>query len=57
LDRQISDLGKASEEAQGAIETTAAELKSLADDIKALDKVVAEATEVGSTSMWRWKVL
>ena len=38
MDRQISDLGKASEEAQGAIETTAAELMSLADDIKDLVK-------------------
>merc|ERR1740115_559733 len=44
LDLDISDLGKAIEDAEESIATLASEIKALNDGIKALDKSVAEAT-------------
>merc|ERR1719215_2072884 len=44
LDLDISDLGKAIEEAKESIATLKSEVKALNDGIKALDKSVAEAT-------------
>merc|ERR1719482_2430580 len=44
LDLDISDLGKAIEDAKESIATLASEIEALEDGIKALDKSVAEAT-------------
>merc|ERR1740130_133215 len=44
LDLDISDLGKAIEDAEESLATLASEIKALNDGIKALDKSVAEAT-------------
>jgi len=44
LDLDISDLGKAIEDAEESIATLASEIKALNDGIKALDKSVEEAT-------------
>merc|ERR1719271_1833389 len=45
LERSVSDLETVIEDAKEGISTTEAEIKSLQDTIKALDKSVAEATE------------
>merc|ERR1719157_243390 len=45
LELDISDLGKAMEDAEEAVATLASEIKALMKGIKDLDKSVADATE------------
>jgi len=46
LERKVDDLGKAQEEGKDTLATLSEEIEALSDGIKALDKQVAEATDV-----------